>query len=254
RGKNRTQLTYNEGKPKPKVNTLLSTPLIDSDIPGVYLENNEKQQEELNKLGLGKGRMLKEVKIKAIKSFTSFNPQYGMPYKVIGGDKILYGGLLSVRLMGLIHFRQHFKKPILVVWNGVEMPRGFNIDEINTGSIESIEATDAIGIDYDNVLIINTSVGLQPKDMIATGILPIAVQGYHKAREFYSPKYESTATNTHPDLRSTIYWNPELVTDKDGNASLEYYNADGKGNYRMVVEGIDDKGNIGRQIYRYKVE
>ena len=80
------------------------------------------------------------------------------------------------------------------------------------------------------------------------------MQGYHKAREFYSPKYESNITNTLPDLRSTIYWNPEIQTDKDGNASFTYYNADGKGNYRVVIEGIDEKGNLGRQIYRYKVE
>ena len=65
---------------------------------------------------------------------------------------------------------------------------------------------------------------------------------------------KSNITNNHPDLRSTIYWQPELITDKDGNASFEYYNADRTGNYRVVIEGIDNKGNIGRQIYRYKVE
>lgn len=255
KGKNKTQLNYNEDK-TPSYGPLISTHLADNEIPGSYLENNEKQQEELNKLGLGQNRTLKEVKIKARKSIPASIPKYGVPDQVISGDKILYGGQLSVRLAGLIHFHQHFKdKPILVVWNGVEMPKDFNIDEINTGSVESIEViTDAIGIDYDNVLIINTTFGLQVKDMIAVGILPITVQGYHKAREFYSPKYESNTPNPHPDLRSTIYWQPELTTDKDGNASFDYYNADGTGNYRIVVEGIDEKGNIGRQIYRYRVE
>ncbi len=90
--------------------------------------------------------------------------------------------------------------------------------------------------------------------MIATGILPINVQGNYKAREFYSPKYESNITTPQPDLRSIIYWQPELTTDKDGYASFNYYNADGKANYRVVIEGIDEKGNIGRQVYRYKVE
>jgi len=56
------------------------------------------------------------------------------------------------------------------------------------------------------------------------------------------------------DLRSTIYWQPELVTDKDGNASISFYNADGICNYRVVVEGMDEKGNIGRKVYRYQVE
>jgi hypothetical protein len=87
------------------------------------------------------------------------------------------------------------------------------------------------------------------------GVLPISPKGFYIAREFYSPKYDqANLTNNRPDLRSTICWKPELVTDKDGNASFEYYNADGTGSYRIVVEGIDDKGNIGRQVYRYKVE
>ena len=58
----------------------------------------------------------------------------------------------------------------------------------------------------------------------------------------------------HPDLRSTIYWAPELVTDKEGNASIEFNNADGRGTYRVVIEGVDEKGNIGRQVLNYKVE
>jgi hypothetical protein len=254
KGRNNTKLIYTPKTSEPVSDvTMLSQDNSINLIPSVYLENNEKQQDELVKSGRRTGRMLKEVKITAIKSLAKVYPQYGMPYQVASGDKILYGGLLSVRLMGLIHFRPHFK-PVLVVWNGVEMPLGFNIDEINTGSIESIEVTDAAGIDYGAVLIINTTFGIQPKDMVATGVLPIMVQGYYKAREFYSPKYESTATNPQRDLRSTIYWNPELVTDKDGKAAFEYYNADGKGNYRVVIEGMDEKGNIGRQVYRYKVE
>jgi hypothetical protein len=46
---------------------------------------------------------------------------------------------------------------------------------------------------------------------------------------------------------------PELVTDKDGQSSFEFYNADGPGTYRLVIEGIDENGNIGRKIYSYKV-
>jgi len=56
------------------------------------------------------------------------------------------------------------------------------------------------------------------------------------------------------DLRSTIYWNPRVTTDKTGATSLEFYNADGKGSYRAVIEGLDKEGNLGRFIYRYKVQ
>ena len=79
-------------------------------------------------------------------------------------------------------------------------------------------------------------------------------QGYYKAREFYSPQYNGPANPPKVDLRTTIYWNPNVATDKDGKASVEYFNADAKGTYRVVIEGIDADGILGRRVYRYKVE
>ena len=53
---------------------------------------------------------------------------------------------------------------------------------------------------------------------------------------------------------SGIYWNPNIITNKDGKAAFEFFNADTKGTYRVVIEGIDSDGNLGRQVFRYKVE
>ena len=77
--------------------------------------------------------------------------------------------------------------------------------------------------------------------------------GYSKEREFYSPKYTPNVAATSSDLRTTIYWNPKIVTDATGNFSFEFFNADGRGSYRAVVEGIDKNGNVARTVYRYKV-
>ena len=79
--------------------------------------------------------------------------------------------------------------------------------------------------------------------------------GYYKARVFYSPAYEALKTKIpYEDKRTTIYWNPEIITDKNGKASFEFFNADDKGTYRLLVEGIDNNGNIIRNILNYKVE
>jgi len=43
------------------------------------------------------------------------------------------------------------------------------------------------------------------------------------------------------------------MTDKEGKASFSFYTGDLPGNYRVVVEGIDANGNLGRQIYRFVV-
>ncbi|MEO7215812.1 hypothetical protein [Mucilaginibacter sp.] len=85
-----------------------------------------------------------------------------------------------------------------------------------------------------------------------SGFMAYAFNGFTQSRSFYTPKY-SPATPL-PDLRSTIYWNPNVMTDKDGLATIEYLNNDSKGTYRVVIEGIDDNGNLGRRVYRYKVE
>ena len=46
----------------------------------------------------------------------------------------------------------------------------------------------------------------------------------------------------------------ELITDENGTVNFEFFNADGKGTYRAVVEGFDKNGNIGRVVYRYTVK
>jgi len=65
-------------------------------------------------------------------------------------------------------------------------------------------------------------------------------------RQFYTPKY-TVINKNHPakDLRSTIFWKPDLVTDKDGNASVSFYSADKTGSYTIISEGTDLDGHIG---------
>ncbi|HEK19304.1 MAG TPA: carboxypeptidase regulatory-like domain-containing protein [Bacteroidetes bacterium] len=97
----------------------------------------------------------------------------------------------------------------------------------------------------------------QLQDMLPKGnIITFKGLGYAVAREFYSPKYDVLKQGAFGgDLRSTIYWNPKVKTDKiTGATSLEFFNADGRGTYRATIEGFDADGNLGRYIYRYTVK
>jgi uncharacterized protein YfaS (alpha-2-macroglobulin family) len=80
-------------------------------------------------------------------------------------------------------------------------------------------------------------------------------KGYSSIREFYAPNYDDPKVNTRvADLRTTIYWNPNVISDSTGKASFEFFNADEKGNYKAIVEGINENGTIGRHIFRYSVK
>ena len=90
---------------------------------------------------------------------------------------------------------------------------------------------------------------------MSSGALQIQPKGFYNPRNFKSAIYsEQQAKENGNDTSATVYWNPELVTDKNGNASFSFYTPNIAGNYRIEIEGIDKKGNSGRQVYYFKVE
>lgn len=86
-----------------------------------------------------------------------------------------------------------------------------------------------------------------------SNVIDLFPLGYIKERKFYTPKYETDQQKSTNDYRTTVYWNPNVVLDENGQVSLDYYNADGNGKYKVVVEGIDNDGRIGRTVYHYNV-
>jgi len=139
------------------------------------------------------------------------------------------------------------------VFDNINIHDIYSIEVLESGNYLAMYGSNAPG----GALVITTKRGGENRNKItsAPGWISFPFNGFYKSREFYSPKYDHPMENdNHKDLRTTVYWKPELLTDKDGNASFEYYNADGHGTYRVIVEGIDGSGDIGRLLYRYKVE
>ncbi len=87
-----------------------------------------------------------------------------------------------------------------------------------------------------------------------TNVIEMVPLGYVKERQFYSPRYDTPDSKNTNDYRTTIYWNPDVVLDDEGNATLNFYNGDGNGRYKVVVEGQDETGNAGRAVYYYNVK
>lgn len=259
KGSNSTKLTYNNDNQKLPVisSTLYREPNDINLLMAGYLQNNKKQQEEYQKYN--KIRMLKEVKIRAVKKNNNYHSSAltgpGFADRVIHfDDKLPKVGSMSEILFSRL---PRLDGPIRVLIDGADVRSINDINPMDVETVELFSRANAAMYGTNNAIVITTKSkgGLSEKDISSTGILPISVPGFYKARVFYSPKYENLEqAGNHPDLRSTIYWQPELITDKDGNASFSYFNADGEGSYKVVIEGIDENGNLGRQVYRYNVQ
>jgi hypothetical protein len=153
--------------------------------------------------------------------------------------------------------------PMALFIEGIQVSMN-ELDDINPNDIYSIEVLTSIsylamyGSNAPNgALIITMKHGNDPVDLTkisVDGLITYKFKGFYKARDFYSPKYNSTSTAKVSDGRKTIYWNPNIITGANGKASFEYFNAGSPGVYRVVIEGIDGDGNLGRQVLRYKVE
>ena len=90
----------------------------------------------------------------------------------------------------------------------------------------------------------------------ADGILKAAIPIYSPSREFYTPKYEQLTAQDwiKPDLRTLVHWQPQINTDENGKADINFYNGDITGNVMVIIEAISSNGNIGYKELVYKVE
>lgn len=253
---------------------------IDSTLTP-YLKNSERQYRS--------ERLLEEVVITERVAPKPRHTQYPalsglspIPDHLIDGARFsgcnLLINCLQTAAMGLTFMDNNFyitrdynqgnRTPVQVFLNGMAIDVN-GINTVSPAEVESVEIflRDDLGTvnrtyQSNGVLVINTRKkpegtriskaeleNLLPKSNIVT-ITPL---GYQAERSFYLPKYTPTSAPG-VDWRTTVYWNPDVITDSQGKASFQFYNASGLGTYKAVVEGMDENGNIGRAVYRYTVE
>ena len=259
-----------------------------------YIENSEKEHEDaFLKVKLNEIHRLKEVKIEASKAPVQRVHNLNGPDKydqLVKGDDLescaTLRSCLEGQLRGVVFKTEsisEFCPPVsvaystrsggnrmLVVLDGYQVEPNdcstlggiFDYNDPSRDDIFSIEVlrspnyTAVYGIRGSNgVILINTRRGGSRAPKYNPSIVNIAPRGFNKAREFYTPRYDRAgAVRNEPDLRSTIYWNPNVKTYATGKSSFNYFNADGPGNYKVIVEGINEHGELGRAVYRYEVE
>lgn len=163
----------------------------------------------------------------------------GIPYTTRGG------GQMQVELDGM-----PVEADMLNMLNPMDVASVEVLRNINYTSIYGSRGT-------NGVIVVTTKIGTEYRDsnFYPRGILVIEPKGISSVREFYKPIYDAVDdqgfTN---DLRTTIHWEPLLVTDENGNTRFDFYTADESGTYRIIIEGIDLSGRLGRRVIDFDVD
>lgn len=241
-----------------------------------YLQVRKDEYAELRKLGLIKRNiMLDEVRVSekkpTLRNSSNLNGA-GSADAVITRERLqdcitleqcLQGTMGVIFQGGIAYSTRSMNTPMQIILDGMYMEPDF-LSMIHPADVESIEVLRTIGNTAiygmrggGGVLIINTRRGEAnySYNNYAPGTITYNPAGYHIAREFYAPNYDSPEINKSlPDLRTTVLWVPHGITDKSGKAQISYFTSDNPGVYKVVAEGLDSKGGLFRKTIRYTVK
>lgn len=284
RGRKNVDVILDE-TPRQQVSRNPNTPDATVDVNqsiSTYLNNTQVQFEEMEKYGLKERTiLLEEVKVTEeaakdkVRHSSNLNGA-GNADQVITAEDLSMGCTtldmcLQGRLMGVIfrngvpYSTRSFNQPMQIVLDGMFMEADA-LSMINPFDVETIEVLRGVGNTAiygsrggGGVLIITTKRGDSGgynRDLYTPGIVTHSPQGYYEVREFYVPDYDIPTDSLAgmKDLRTTVHWAPNIVTDQNGAASFEFYTAESPGSYRIVVEGLDVDGRIGRSVHYITVK
>ncbi len=140
----------------------------------------------------------------------------------------------------------HTRKPVFMIDGVLEFNQEIflNLDVDNIASIEvarSKKNTTIFGpYGWGGMIIIHTYDN-HYRSKSRPNFTSLEIEGFHEPSPFPIP-------NTHemdsavPDLRSLIYWDPEIVTNEKGEAVITFYTSDELGPFKISVEGITSTG------------
>jgi hypothetical protein len=164
----------------------------------------------------------------------------------IPGVEVLGDTSIAIRGLGSLNF--HTKPLILIDGNKATfedlllVPISI-VDRIDV--LKQVSSTVIFGLEaYNGVINLITKAGgarevYKPVDYSAR----FKISGYSASRIFYSPQHlPESNSDLKPDLRSTLYWNPDINLEGNKELILNYYNGDSSSLIRITAEGITTAG------------
>ncbi len=270
-------ITMDEQKfPEFKPNEYTSTPwYVNTDSTLLNNAISLMAEEDAKRMYRGEGMQLKEVNIKAkkvVKGSKNLNPSREADLVLDEQDMLKAGKktlteLLREKIPAIADY--DFVNNKLESWvlynykmlfsiDGTDVEKYFypndRLDRISQrwnyikNYLDYYTAEDVIGIELKFAYIeITTRKGLGVFMHSTPGTYLYKPLAFTMPKQFYSPKYTVTNKNTAigTDMRSTIFWEPNMITDAAGKATVSFYSADKAANYSVVIEGTDMSGGLG---------
>lgn len=153
-----------------------------------------------------------------------------------------------------------FRDNPLLLLDGVavqDAERIINYDPLKVRKIEVVTNRYYYGpLVLDGIVNFSTYKGNMEEFEMDPKAIILDFEGVQLQREFYMPVYDTPEQKNSrlADFRNLLYWNPEVVTDKNGEVTLQFYTSDIKGKYVGVIEGITKDGKAGSGFYTFEVQ
>jgi len=138
----------------------------------------------------------------------------------------------------------------LVMVDGVplqDVNKIFSYDPLKVRKLDVIQSRYVYGsLLFSGIISFITYDGEFDAFELSPKVIAIDYAGLQLQREFYSPQYNTEVQRASrlPDFRTTLFWKPDIKTDKEGKASLHFFSSDSKGRYIVIAQGINEKGEL----------
>ena len=279
KGKNNIDIIYNPYE-RAEVDSNRNEPEEVFNVNATHIDQIQQSKQYFNQLER-KGLMDKAINIEEVEVRATLKRKgaehssnlngAGNADQVIEADELstcttlemcLAGRLMGVTWMNGAPYNTRGNVPMQVVLDGMYIESD-QLSMINVTDVESIEVLRNINhtaiygqYGINGLLIITSKRGSSAmNNYVKKGIVTIQPEGLYVNKTFYKPDYElADGLKFAEDYRTTIHWEPSIVTDEKGKASFHFFTSDGKGKYLMIIEGLNLDGKILRKAVEINVK
>jgi hypothetical protein len=128
----------------------------------------------------------------------------------------------------------------------VSQIKDINVSEIAMIKVFSPGSASGMSDGAGGVIAVYMKRGQDKKpDPSIKGLDMVRIPGYNLAREFYSPDYLINPEPETDDIRTTLFWNPNLKGGKRNHKfTIPFYNSDVTHHFRVILEGYNEEGKL----------